>query len=249
MRAIELPAASVRRAMDVWESDAWALDIRRRANVDPDEVVRPSELARRLPGLAGVVQAKGLRLVKDGELQRGPEGWRIVVRAGIPLVRARFAVLHEIAEFAIGDAVDEHIDHACNAVAASLAMPRRPFGRALRAHGGDPHRLGEIFVVSSIAAALRIGEVTRIPVAVVTPRRVWTRGPEIAWPSGDELQRIARAGRPGPVQVARGHVRSTVLQALRAVPLEPRCVGFFVDDLDAIELLAGEKWLANRLKI
>jgi|GEM_PF-996482 len=218
-------ATVLRRAVDVWESDAWALDIRQRANVDADEIVRPSELARRVPGLLGVVQAKGLRLVEDGELQRVPGGWRIVVRAGIPVARARFAVLHEIAEFAMGDEIDERIDDACNAVAASLAMPRRTFERALKTCGPEPHRLAEIFLVSSTAAALRIGEVTRMPVAAMSPRRVWTRGHEIAWPSEGELHLMARAGRPG----------------LRSIMLERRRVGFFVDDPDSIEAASVER--------
>lgn len=200
--------------MDLGEADAWATCIRERAGVDADAVVRPSDLANRF-GLE-VYQGKGLKLRRDGELAAWGGRRYIAIRAGITVERARFAVLHEIAEEALRGQIDDDIERACNAIAGALAMPRRTFLCALREVGEDPHALAALFKVTPTAAALRIGETTQMPLAALTPSWLWIRGRPIVWPPETELRRIARVGRPG----------------LRRIALEPRRIAIIVDGVD-----------------
>ena len=200
--------------MHLWEADAWATTIRERAGVDADEVVKPSELARGLG--VELYQARGLRLPGDAALAFWGGKPRIALRSGLSVERARFAVFHELAEYALAGHVDATIEDACNAIAAALAMPRRAFLRAIRDLGEDPHALAHAFRVTPTAAALRLGETTQIPLAALTPSWMWIRGRAITWPPEPEIRRIARGGRPG----------------IRKLGLEPRRVALIVEELD-----------------
>lgn len=200
--------------MDLGEGDAWANWIRDLARIDRDELVRPSELAQRL-GLE-VYQSKGLKLRRDAELAAWGGKRYIALRSGVAVERARFAIFHELAEYALRNQIEGDIEQACNAIAGALAMPRRPFLAAIRDVGDDPNALAPVFKVTPTAAALRLGETTQVPLAALTPSWLWIRGRAIVWPHEAELRRIARVGRPG----------------LRRVALEPRRVALIVEDLD-----------------
>lgn len=200
--------------MNIAEADEWAAEIRDRAGVDRDVMVKAGALARAL-GLE-IYQSKGLKLQGGAALSFWGGQRYIALAAGLPPVRARELVLHEIAEFILDDRHDEDIECACNAIAAALAMPRGGFARATRSEGEDPHRLAEIFQVTPTSAALRIGEVTHHPLVALSRSFVWVRGREWCWPDEPELRRIMRNGRPG----------------VRVVPLEPRRAALFAEDFD-----------------
>jgi Zn-dependent peptidase ImmA (M78 family) len=200
--------------MNIAEADEWAAEIRDRAGVERDAIVGAGALARAL-GLE-IYQSKGLKLPGGAALSTWNGKRYIALASGLDRVRARFLVLHEIAEYVFREKHDERIEHACNAVAAALAMPRGAFARAVRSEGEEPERLAEIFAVTQTAAALRIGEVTDHPLVALSKSFVWVRGREWTWPDEPELRRIMRSGRPG----------------VRVVRLEPRRAALFAEDLD-----------------
>jgi hypothetical protein len=76
------------------------------------------------------------------------------------------------------------------AVAARLTVPTLAFRRGLR-HGLGRHSLAQEFGVNETCAALRYGEVTGEPVAVVTPRWIYAAG-EWPWPAASVLRRMVR---------------------------------------------------------
>ena len=87
---------------------------------------------------------------------------------------------------------------AADYLGAALVAPRRAFASALRALGDDLAELAAVFRSTETAAALRVGEVTGRPLAVVAPHRVRVRGPESwAWPDESTLRAWARRGRVG----------------------------------------------------
>src|SRR5690606_30327780 len=96
---------------------------------------------------------------------------RIYVRRGLSAARQRFAVAHELAHWALGLLSGSEAEARCDALAACLVAPRRAFQRALRdtdCYG----ELAELFGSTESCVALRLGEVTGEPVALVTPSSV-----------------------------------------------------------------------------
>lgn len=201
--------------MNIAEADEWAAEIRDRAGVDRNAIVKAGALARAL-GLE-IYQSKGLKLPGGAALSKWNNQQYIALADGLSVVEARFLVFHEIVEFVLYGSTDEQIESACNAIAAALSMPRGAFAQAVRELGEDPHGLAERFQVTATAAALRIGEVTDHPLVALSRTFVWVRGREWTWPEEPELRRIARAGRPG----------------VRVVRLEPRRAALFAEDLEA----------------
>lgn len=191
--------------MDVWESDAWAKEILHLARMPDDTFIRASDLAEALPGMCGVYQSKGLRLAGDAALARWNGSWYVAVRSGISMERGRFAVFHECAEyvFAIRGVHHPEKESACNAIAASLAMPRMPFLQSLKTYGENIEAVARCWKVTETSAALRIGEVTGRPLAAISPAQIRYRGDEFIWP----IEKVLRSGtHPG----------------LKKISLEPR---------------------------
>lgn len=171
----------------------------RSVGCDPSEAVSPTLLARKLLGPGRVLTARASALPGDAVLARVYGEPRIYVRSKLTAERSRFAVAHELAHWALGDAADgDELERLCDALAAALIAPRRAFQSALRESG---HRFAPIarwFVTTESCAALRLGEVTGRPLALVTPRLVRVRGDEWGWPPEPEIRQLARAKRlPG----------------------------------------------------
>ncbi len=125
---------------------------------------------------------------------------RIYVRTGLAPEHRNFLIGHELAEWALardgyrGDDIEE----AADAIAACLVAPRAAFRAALREIGERYDELADAFVCTESLAALRVGETTGEPMALVTPRSVRVRGDgEWVWPAEDEMRRVARRGHPG----------------------------------------------------
>jgi hypothetical protein len=97
------------------------------------------------------------------------------------------ALGHRAVRFAGSEIQDERL---VIAVAARLTVPVIAFRRALRA-GLGRHSLAQQFGVNETCAALRYGEVTGDPVAIITPRRIYAAG-EWPWPAADVLRRMVR---------------------------------------------------------
>lgn len=68
------------------------------------------------------------------------------------------------------------LEQACDLFAAAVLMPRLPYAAALHEFGEDWAELAVVFAVTETAAALRAGEVTGRPIAVVGPLTARGRG-------------------------------------------------------------------------
>ena len=159
----------------LWDPDAHQRLIYERAGLDPDEPAMMMDLAVGL-GLRVQLAAHG-GLKGDAELAHDGQGWVIRRRPRLPLERAKFAVAHEIAEWFLSDIIDGGIELACNALAAALIAPRRPFQSLIRLHGeADYEQLALPFTMTETSAALRVAELREQRLIVVTPHRVYARG-------------------------------------------------------------------------
>lgn len=192
----------------------------RAASLDPD---RPhiTELARALLGPAAI--QRGPRPVHGpAALIRVGDDWRIVLARSLPPLYAVFAVGHELAHWLLAqhgyDGNDE--EAAADYLGAALLAPRRAFLAARRVLGDDLPALAKAFSTTETGAALRLGEVLRVPVAVVSPGLVRVRGPEgWNWPDEATVRGWAR-------------VRTAGLRKVRLTD-DPRRVMIGVNDGDA----------------
>lgn len=167
------------------------------AALDPDRPHVP-RLARALLG-ASAIQRGPRPLHTTAALVRVGDDWRIVLRRGLPTTYALFAIAHELGHWLLGrhglHVEDE--ERAADYLGGALLAPRRAFMAARRLVGEDLTALADAFATTETGAALRLGEVTGKPLAVVAPSMVRVRGPkEWAWPDESTLRRWAR--RPAP---------------------------------------------------
>lgn len=170
----------------------------REANLDPEHphVLR---VARALLG-PDAIQRGPRPIGGPAALIRVYDSWRIIVGRAVPPRYALFAVGHELAHWLLRranyDGDDE--ERAADYLGAALVAPRVAFVRARRCFGDDLPALAEALSMTETGAALRLGEVTRMPLAVVSPARVRVRGPdEWAWPSESTLRGWTRRPAPG----------------------------------------------------
>ena len=182
----------------------------------------PLALAKRL-GLS-VYTVPGMR----------PRGWlaevdgapTIAIRASLKGCERAFTVAHELGHWAVQrfgvkpDSRDDE-ERLCNAFAACVLMPRRAFAGALTElefHHVRNLCLGELsakFSVTEAGIALRVGELTGLPLAVITPVHVYARG---TWQCPDEstVRQWSRTGRPGFRRAKLGDSRAVLLVASAA---------------------------------
>lgn len=173
-------------------------------------------LARKL-GIP-VYSVPGLRV--RGWLAEVNGAQTVAIRASLRGPERAFTVAHELGHWALQRFGVRTLDRDqeeqwASALGACLLMPRRAFVGALTELEFDHLRnlcfaeLGARFNVTQAAAALRLGETTGTPVAVVTPARVYGRG-ELQC---DETQaRLwARTGHPGLARVKLGDSRAVAL--------------------------------------
>lgn len=156
-------------------------------------------LARALLG-ADAIQRGPRPLHAPAALIRVGESWRIILARSLPRLCAMFAVGHELGHWLLArhgyDGADE--ERAADHLGAALLAPRRAFLTARRALGEDLPTLAEAFSMTETGAALRLGEVTGVPLAVVAPMQVRVRGPEgWVWPDEPTLRKWARRPVPG----------------------------------------------------
>lgn len=178
----------------IWDADGVQRDLYQRARIDPDEPANMLTLAKGL-GLE-VHVLRPAPFPGDGALVRVYEQWKVFIRGGIERERKRFALAHEIAEWALRGQVDEQIEEACNAVAAALIAPARAFRARRNEVGRNWEQLALPFGMTQTGAALRDGEVIGEPLAVVA-KLVRVRGPD-SWVWPDELTLRRWASKPPP---------------------------------------------------
>jgi len=180
--------------VDYAEREGIAAAILRDAGQGDDEPVRLARLVIAHLGSRATEYLLGLR--HDAELTHIHDEWRIRVRHCLPLERRIFAIAHELAEWWLRVrecyAADD-VEDVANYIAAAIVAPARAFQRAVVALGHDLPALSDAFRVTETCAALRLGEVLHVPLAVITPRCVRVRGPEAwVWPDEETLRQWAQ---------------------------------------------------------
>lgn len=122
----------------------------------------------------------------------------IQVRSGMSRRRRRFVVAHELGEWVEYRLryQGEDAERIADAIAAALVVPRRAMQAAVQALGRHLPDLSDALCASQSVVALRLGEVTGSPLALVTPRNVHVRGDEWSWPGEREIRALARGELP-----------------------------------------------------
>lgn len=172
-----------------WEVEGEAMFLLKLAGVDAEIRPSPLRVARRL-GLHVMTIHAG-SLPGDAALARVWDEWRIYLRRNLRPEQAQFAIAHEIAEWHLRQQQTANVEDLADRIAAALLVPRRAFQRIARAP--EWARLARRLRVTQPFAALRWGEVTLEPTAVVSPRGVRTRGAPWGWPPVAVLQQEARS--------------------------------------------------------
>ncbi len=146
----------------------------------------------------------------DGFCLSPSSGALIFVNARLPRRRLVFAVAHELAEVELTRIGYEGADReaAADRLGAAILLPRPAVAAVLRSKPwrGIRH-FASLLNVNSTCAALRLGETTTDPVAVIDKDRVTLRGVD-QWPESPVQLAKCRALPDGihRVQVERGRV-------------------------------------------
>lgn len=190
--------------MDGAEVEGTAEALYAEAGFDPREPAAPVRLARALLGPRSVFSVHASSLPGDACLVRLEEQYRIYVRARLEPRRRRFAVLHELAEWHLHRVgfQGQDIESVADALAAALLAPRQQFLRALTATGYRLPILARHFEATESCVALRAGEVTGEPMALIAPLTVRVRGADWSWPTEPELRVVSRGKIPGVRKVS-----------------------------------------------
>src|SRR5690348_6034800 len=174
------------------------------ANLQSHRAPSPRAIARALPWVASIKTVGATEVWGTGQSDRRPDGrWDILLCEGQPSYREGFALCHELAEIELarlGIVVGEHArkERLCDEIAAAILMPRPWFERTLREHGESYADIARVHQQTETAAALRCAEVLERELAVVTPRKVYRRGPVVTLPEEPAaLRRIVRERMPG----------------------------------------------------
>lgn len=168
---------------------------------DPSEPVDTFRLARKRLGPQGIllgttiVGLPAARFVKDGAT-------RIAINKRLSMPYAFFFAGHELGH-EICDEIgyrDDDLERVCDHLGAALQAPMPAVRRLHRAMGNELADIADEVGATQTWAALRLAEYLKIPRAVLTPQKIYLRGPdEFIWGPEDELRRIgnARKRRPG----------------------------------------------------
>jgi hypothetical protein len=161
------------------DAESIANNLLRHARLDIGEPVDPRIIAHRL----------GLELEP-----RAPRGCHEVIENGVIYYdpsRGLGPILHGLGHYAVqlmgAEIRDERL---AISVTARLKVPMPAFKRAIRA-GLGRHSLAQQFGVKETCVALRYGEATGEPIAIITPSRIYAAG-EWPWPAEDVLRRMVR---------------------------------------------------------
>lgn len=189
------------QTVNLEELEAFAVGTLRRVGLSDDKRPNAIEVAESLVG--PVYRIKNVRMPGDAALMRVDEGWRIYVRPGLTRERQRWAVLHEVAEWLLRreTLTAARAEYLAEALAARLAAPTAFASRIVERVGPRYEQLSFDFGFDQTGSALRFGEVTDTPLAVIGPKRCHVRGMPEAWAGSEvRLRRLAKAKPPGLVQ-------------------------------------------------
>lgn len=176
-----------------------------RLGLDPAVPVDTFRLARLLFGRDAIEYGVGIAGERAKTYVLGRER-RIAIRRRLPVDEAQHAIGHEIGHAVFDELgyAGENIECACDLFGAALMAPLPAMQSMMREFGFDHEAVADEIAASQTWAALRIAEVTGIPRAVLTPAKIYVRGPEsFVWGSERALRQLAREPRSPRVGLAR----------------------------------------------
>jgi hypothetical protein len=114
---------------------------------------------------------------------------RVYVRRGTLPARARWLAGHELAHwwYRKHGANDVDLEERCDRLGAALVAPK-PCVEGTIGRTTDVRRIARDLATTESLAALRIGEVSGVPVALVSAGRIRVRGQCYPWPDRDLLR-------------------------------------------------------------
>lgn len=189
-------------------ADLAVQEIYQRARRDPAHAVGTVHLA------VAIFGERCIRLAARRELPgrsalAWPDGVPVIhLRRDLSPTQINHAVAHELGEWLlrIWGFHGPQAEDLCGRIGAALCVPRPAFHLAHSELGENVSALAQAFTVSESLMALRIGECLGHPTALVTPRRVRTRGAEWHWPTNEHDWR-ALVKRPDAFGMRRHPVR------------------------------------------
>lgn len=188
--------------MDSASIEGLAVDFYKRLGFEPDRPVDTFRLARKLLGPDAI--ERGTSIVGAGAKVFTVHGRRrIAVSRKLSVEYAQFFVGHELGHIVCDELGyrEEDLEQVCDQFGAAVMAPIPAVNAMLRAFGRDHAAIAEEVCSTQTWAALRVAECLRIPRAVLTPQRVYARGPEeFVWGPENELRKLARVQRPGIVR-------------------------------------------------
>ena len=178
--------------------ESLSLALYQEAREDPDEPVSPVRLARRLLGADGVRLVPRLALQTDWAALIQINGHPcIAVRRDVPDAELGHTIARALAKWALRRAQLLDANDICDYVAAALVAPAPAFRRALSSIGPNLPELADVFRTTQSLVALRWGESTARPLALVRPGLVRVRNVrEFAWPPDPVVWKWARVRPP-----------------------------------------------------
>lgn len=152
------------------------------------------------PGPSKLARALGLKIATaprrgawgHGCLVRMGAEWSIWLAPRLAVEHRAFVVAHELAEWGFRQRDDAATEALCDATAAAILAPRPFFAAQLERGLPDFSSLAATFRTTESCMALRLGEVTGRPLALVSPGLVRVRGDDWAWPDADAVRKAAR---------------------------------------------------------
>lgn len=195
-------------------ADLAVREVYQRARCDPSDPPGAVQLAVALFGERCIRRAPARELPGRSALAWGSGEPVIHLRRDLTARQVNHAVAHELGEWLLhlwcyrGPDAEE----LSGRIGAALCVPREAFVAAYRRVGERLPELSLAFTVSQSLMALRIAECTGHPTALITPRRVRTRGRSWPWPSTEDAVRslIGRADSIGltrhPIRDARNRI-------------------------------------------
>ncbi len=187
-------------ALDTTEVEALAVDFYKRLGFEPSQPVDTFRLARTLLGADAIERGTTIAGVAAATFMvKGRR--RIAVSRKLPAEYAFFYVGHEIGHVVFDELGyhEEDLERVCDMFGAALMAPIPAVNEMLRAFGRDHEAIADEIGSTQTQAALRVAEALGIPRAIITPHKLYVRGPEtFVWGPEDALRGLARSRRVVP---------------------------------------------------
>lgn len=187
--------------IDAAAVEGLAVDFYRRLGFEADRPIDTFRLARKLLGADAVERGTGLvGLSATTFIVNGRR--RIAVNRKLSVSYAQHALGHELGHIVLDELGyrEADLEAACDMFGAAVMAPIPAVRAMLRSFGRDHEAIADEVGSTQTWAALRVAECLRIPRAIITPQRLYVRGPEaFEWGPEDSLRRLARSRvlRPG----------------------------------------------------